>query len=120
MDTVYVHGLAVDTVIGIFDWEREIRQKVVLDVEMAVDISPSAATEDIDRTVSYKDVSDRLTQFIEQSEFLLVETMAEEIAGLILAEFAVPFVRIKLGKPDAIANARDVGVMIERGLKPAS
>lgn len=119
MDTVYVHGLAVDTVIGIFDWEREIRQKVVLDVEMAVDISPSAATEDIDRTVSYKDVSDRLTQFIEQSEFLLVETMAEEIAGLILAEFAVPFVRIKLGKPDAIANAHDVGVMIERGQKPA-
>ena len=119
MDTVYVHGLAVDTVIGIFDWAREIRQKVVLDVEMAVDISPSAATEDIDRTVSYKDVSDRLTQFIEQSEFLLVETMAEEIAGLILAEFAVPFVRIKLGKPDAIANACDVGVIIERGQKPA-
>ena len=119
MDTVYVHGLTVDTVIGIFDWEREIRQKVVLDIEMAVDISPSAATEDIDRTVSYKDVSDRLTQFIEQSEFLLVETMAEEIAGLILAEFAVPFVRIKLGKPDAIANACDVGVIIERGQKPA-
>ena len=119
MDTVYVHGLTVDTVIGIFDWEREIRQTVVLDVEMAVDISPSAATEDIDRTVSYKDVSDRLTQFVEQSEFLLVETMAEQIAGLILMEFAVPFVRIKLGKPDAIANARDVGVIIERGQKLA-
>jgi dihydroneopterin aldolase len=119
MDTVYVHGLAVDTVIGIFDWEREIRQKVVLDVEMAVDISASAATEDIDRTVSYKEVSDRLTQFVEQSEFLLVETMAEEIAVLILAEFPVPFVRIKLGKPDAIANALDVGVIIERGVKPA-
>ena len=118
MDTVYVHGLTVDTVIGIFDWEREIRQTVVLDVEMAVDISPSAATEDIDRTVSYKDVSDRLTQFVEQSEFLLVETMAEQIAGLILTEFAVPFVRIKLGKPDAIANACDVGVIIERGQKP--
>ena len=119
MDTVYVHGLTVDTVIGIFDWEREIRQTVVLDVEMAVDISPSAATEDIDRTVSYKDVSDRLTQFVDQSEFLLVETMAEQIAGLILTEFAVPFVRIKLGKPDAIANACDVGVIIERGQKPA-
>ena len=119
MDTVYVHGLTVDTVIGIFDWEREIRQTVVLDVEMAVDISRSAATEDIDRTVSYKDVSDRLTQFVEQSEFLLVETMAEQIADLILMEFPVPFVRIKLGKPDAIANACDVGVIIERGQKPA-
>ena len=118
MDTVYVHGLTVDTVIGIFDWEREIRQTVVLDVEMAVDISPSAATEDIDRTVSYKDVSDRLTQFVEQSEFLLVETMAEQIAGLILTEFAVPFVRIKLGKPDAMANTRDMGGIIERGQKP--
>ena len=119
MDTVYIHGLTVDTVIGIFDWEREIRQKLVLDIEMAVDISPSAATEDIDRTVSYKDVSDRLTQFVEQSEFLLVETMAEQIASLILTEFPVPFVRIKLGKPDAITNAHDVGVIIERGQKPA-
>lgn len=119
MDTVYVHGLAVDTVIGIFDWEREIRQKVILDVEMAVDISASAATEDINRTVSYKEVSERLTQFVEQTEFLLVETMAEAIAALILAEFSVPFVRIKLGKPDAIANAVDVGVIIERGQKPA-
>ena len=111
--------LTVDTVIGIFDWEREIKQKVVLDIEMAVDISPSAATEDIDRTVSYKDVSDRLTQFVQATEFLLVETMAEEIAALVLAEFPVPFVRIKLGKPDAIANAADVGVIIERGQKPA-
>ena len=119
MDTVYVHGLTVETVIGIFDWEREIKQKVVLDIEMAVDISPSAATEDIDRTVSYKDVSDRLTQFVQASEFLLVETMAEEIAALVLAEYPVPFVRIKLGKPDAIANAADVGVIIERGQKPA-
>jgi dihydroneopterin aldolase len=119
MDTVYIHGLTVDTVIGIFDWERKIRQKLVLDIEMAVDISPSAATEDIDRTVSYKDVSDRLTQFVEQSEFLLVETMAEQIASLILTEFPVPFVRIKLGKPGAIANAHDVGVIIERGQKPA-
>ncbi|MBT3436961.1 MAG: dihydroneopterin aldolase [Oceanospirillaceae bacterium] len=119
MDTVYVHGLTVETVIGIFDWEREIKQKVVLDIEMAVDISPSAATEDIDRTVSYKDVSDRLTQFVQVSEFLLVETMAEEIAALVLSEFPVPFVRIKLGKPDAIANAADVGVIIERGQKPA-
>ena len=119
MDTVYVHGLAVDTVIGIFDWEREIRQKVVLDVEMAVDISASAATEDIDRTVSYKDVSDRLTQFVEQSEFLLVETMAEEIAALILAEFPVPFVRIKLDKGGVVKKVKHVGVMIERGKKPA-
>lgn len=118
MDRVYIHGLAVETVIGIFDWERTIKQKVVVDLEMAVDITASAANEDIDRTVSYKDVADRLIEFIANSEFLLVETMAEEIANLILAEFPVPFVRLKLGKPGAVPEAQDVGVMIERGQKP--
>lgn len=118
MDRVYIHGLAVETVIGIFDWERTIKQKVVVDLEMAVDITASAASENIDRTVSYKDVADRLIEFIANSEFLLVETMAEEIANLILAEFPVPFVRLKLGKPGAVPEAQDVGVMIERGQKP--
>ena len=118
MDRVYIHGLAVETVIGIFDWERTIKQKVVVDLEMAVDIKASAASENIDRTVSYKHVADRLIEFIANSEFLLVETMAEEIANLILAEFPVPFVRLKLGKPGAVPEAQDVGVMIERGQKP--
>lgn len=117
MDTVYIHGLTVETTIGIFDWERTIKQKVVLDIEMAVDIRASAANEDIDRTVSYKDVSDRLLAFITASEFLLVETMAEEIAALVLNEFPVPFVRLKLGKPGAVPEAQDVGVIIERGNK---
>ncbi len=118
MDRVYINGLAVETVIGIFDWERTIKQKVVVDLEMAVDIKASAASENIDRTVSYKDVADRLIEFIANSEFLLVETMAEEIANLILTEFPVPFVRLKLGKPGAVPEAQDVGVMIERGQKP--
>jgi len=118
MDRVYIHGLTVETVIGIFDWERTIQQKVVVDLEMAVDIRASAASENIDRTVSYKDVSDRLLDFIANSEFLLVETMAEEIAALVLKEFPVPFVRLKLGKPGAVPEAQDVGVIIERGDKP--
>ena len=117
MDRVYIHGLTVETVIGIFDWERTIQQKVVVDLEMAVDIRASAASENIDRTVSYKDVSDRLLDFIANSNFLLVETMAEEIAALVLKEFPVPFVRLKLGKPGAVPEARDVGVIIERGDK---
>jgi len=119
VDAVYIHGLAVETTIGIFDWERTIKQKVVLDLEMAVDIRASAANEDIDRTVSYKDVSDYIMDFIAKSEFLLVETMAEEIAALVLQTFPVPFVRLKLGKPGAVPEAKDVGVMIERGTKPA-
>ncbi|MDP6967735.1 MAG: dihydroneopterin aldolase [Gammaproteobacteria bacterium] len=119
MDRVYIHGLTVETVIGIFDWERTIKQKVVVDLEMAVDIRASAQSENIERTVSYKEVSDRLLSFIAKSEFLLVETMAEEIAALVLKEFPVPFVRLKLGKPGAVPEAQDVGVMIERGDKPA-
>ena len=116
MDWIYLHGLAVETTIGIYAWEREIKQKVVLDLELAVDIHTAAANEDINHTVSYQTVAESLTLFIEASEFLLIETMAESIAQLILNEFQVTRVRLKLGKPSAIANARDVGVMIERSL----
>ena len=118
MDKVYIHGLKVNTIIGIFDWERTQQQTVVIDLEMATNISDSAASEDIDLTVSYKDVADRLEDFIAHSEFLLVETMAEAIAEIILNEFPVPWLSLKLGKPGAIAAADDVGVMIERGVKP--
>jgi len=118
MDIVYIRELAVETVIGIFDWEREIRQRVTLDLEMAVDITKAASTEDIDSTVSYKTVADRLIEFIEGSEFLLVETMAEEIAQIVMSEFNVPWVKLRLGKPGAVPEARDVGVIIERGSRP--
>jgi len=118
MDIVYIRQLKIDTVIGIFDWEREIKQTVCLDVDMAVDIRGAAATEDIDSTVSYKTVSDRLVEFVSTSEFLLVETMAEEIAQLLRSEFNLPWVRLKVGKPTAIAAAADVGVLIERGERP--
>jgi dihydroneopterin aldolase len=114
MDWVYLHGLTVDTVIGIYAWERETNQTVVLDLELAVDIRAAAASEDIQCTVSYQAVAERLTCFIESSEFLLIETMAEQVAQLVLDEFPIDRIRLKLGKPAAIANARDVGVMIER------
>jgi dihydroneopterin aldolase len=119
MDIVYIKQLKIDTVIGIFDWEREIKQQVCLDIDMAVDITKAAAGEDIDSTVSYKTVSDRLIEFISQSEFLLVETMAEEIASLLKKEFQLPWMRIRVGKPTAIADASEVGVLIERGERPA-
>ncbi len=117
MDIVYIKELAVETVIGIYDWERRIRQTVVLDLEMGTDIRAAAATEDIENTLNYKSVSDRLIGFIESSEFLLVETMAEEIAALVLKEFPVPWLRLRLGKPGAVPTAADVGVIIERGEK---
>lgn len=115
MDLVYIRGLEVETVIGIYDWEREIRQIVNLDLEMGLDILEAAQTEDVNNTLNYKSVSDRLLDFISQSEFQLVETMAEEIAQLVRDEFGVKWLRLRLGKPGAVPQAADVGVIIERG-----
>jgi len=115
MDIVYIRELQVETVIGIYDWEREVRQTVSLDLEMGTDIRAAAATEDIENTLNYKSVAKRLIAFISQSEFLLVETMAEEIAQIVQDEFNVPWLRLRLSKPGAVRGARDVGVIIERG-----
>lgn len=116
MDIVYIRSLQVETVIGIYDWEREIRQTVILDLEMGTDIRQAALTEDIENTLNYKSVCDRLIEFISTSEFLLVETMAEEIAEIVMKEFNVPWVKLGLGKPTAIPEAASVGVIIERGV----
>ncbi|WP_286239855.1 dihydroneopterin aldolase [Neptuniibacter halophilus] len=115
MDIVYIRELEVETVIGIYDWEREIRQRVSLDLEMGTDILAAARSDDIENTLNYKSVSDRLIGFIEESEFLLVETMAEQIAEILQDEFGVKWLRLRLGKPGAVPQARDVGVIIERG-----
>ncbi|MBV0934480.1 dihydroneopterin aldolase [Marinobacterium weihaiense] len=117
MDIVYIRELEVETVIGIYDWEREVRQTVSLDLEMGTDIRAAAATEDIDNTLNYKTVAKRLIAFISESEFLLVETMAEEIAQIVQTEFPVPWLRLRLSKPGAVRGARDVGVIIERGTR---
>jgi len=118
MDIVYIHDLRIDTIIGIYDWERTQTQTVSLDIEMATDIAAAAATENIENTLNYKSISKRVSSFIEQSEFLLIETMAEKTAQLILQEFAVSWLRLRVGKPGAVTGARDVGVIIERGTKP--
>ena len=117
MDIVYINDLRIDTVIGVFDWEREIRQTVVLDLEMGWDISKAAASDDLQYTLDYKAVSDRLTEFVSASEFQLLEAMAEQISGIVLEEFSVPWLKLKLGKPGAVPTAKDVGVVIERGSK---
>ena len=117
MDIVYISNLEVETVIGIYDWERKIRQTVNLDLQMGTNICQAAASEDIGNTLNYKTVSDRLIEFIEASEFQLVETMAEEIAQLLLKEFPIPWLKLRLGKPGAVAAAADVGVIIERGVR---
>jgi len=114
MDTIYLHELKIDTVVGIWEWERRIRQTVVIDLEMGADIRKAAASDSIDDTLNYKAVAKRVQQFVSESRFQLVETMAERIADLILDEFGVPWVAVKVNKPGAIRGARDVGVKIRR------
>lgn len=117
MDIIFLHNLKVDTVIGIFDWERRIRQSIVIDLDMATDIRKAASSDHIDDTLNYKSVAKRLIAFVEAAEFQLVETLAERIAEIILSEFPVPWVRVRLNKQGAVRGARDVGVIIERGEK---
>ena len=117
MDIIFLGGLEIETVIGIYDWERTIKQKIYLDIEMAFDIKKAAATDNIAYTLDYKTVSDRIVQFVETSEFFLVETLIEKIAEILLTEFSIPWVKIILNKKGAISRARDVGIIIERGQK---
>lgn len=115
MDIIYLNDLKIETVIGIYDWEREIKQIVVLDLDMATDIRRAAASDAIEDTLNYKAVSKRLIEFVGESEFQLVETLAEEVANILLNEFNVPWIRVKINKKGAVRYAGDVGVIIERG-----
>ena len=117
MDIVYIRDLRIDTIIGIYDWEREVKQTVSLDIEMATDIRQATATDDIKYALNYKEVSKRLIAYVENRNALLVETLAEEITTLVREEFNVPWLRLRLSKPGAIRGARDVGLVIERGKK---
>ncbi len=117
MDIIFLGSLEATTIIGIYDWERETKQTIVLDIEMAFDIKKAAETDNIEYTLDYKAVSERVVSFVEQSEFYLVETLIEEIAKILLAEFNTPWVKITLNKRGAISRARDVGIIIERGEK---
>ncbi|MCB1857648.1 MAG: dihydroneopterin aldolase [Gammaproteobacteria bacterium] len=117
MDIVFIRGLRIETVIGIYDWEREIRQPVILDLEMSADVRRAAETEDIADALDYKAVSKRLISFVEESQFQLVETLAERCTEIVREEFGVAWVRLTLNKAGAVSSARDVGVVIERGTR---
>lgn len=114
MDKVFIEALEVDAVIGIHDWERSIRQTLSLDIELGFDNRVPAASDQVADTLDYDAISQRITAFVQQSQFGLVETLAERCAALVLAEFNVRWLRLKLSKPGAVRNARAVGVVIER------
>ena len=117
MDIIFFGGLEIDTIIGIYDWERERRQTVVLDIEMGFDIQKAAETDDIQYALDYKAVSDRIVSFVKESHFFLVERLITEIADLIRREFNVPWVKLTVNKKGAIGEGVDVGITIERGQK---
>lgn len=115
MDTIFLRDLRIRTIVGIWEWERRMPQVVSLDLDMATDIRKAAGSDHIDDTLDYKAVTRRIKSFVGDSRFNLIETMAEQIAGIIVTEFGVPWVRVAVHKPWAIRGSRDVGVVIERG-----
>ncbi|NLZ78892.1 MAG: dihydroneopterin aldolase [Gammaproteobacteria bacterium] len=117
MDTVFIESLEVDTVIGAYDWERTIRQNLVVDLQMGWDNRPSAVNDELHLALDYAAVSERVHAFAQQSSFELVETFAERLAALLMAEFTIPWLRLRITKPAAVATARGVGVEIERGCR---
>ena len=117
MDIIYLHNLKIDCVIGVWEWERRIRQTVTLDLDMGFDIATAAASDALEDTLSYKDVAKRVAALVRESEFTLVEALAEAVAAVLLAEFSVGWCRVRVNKFGAVRGAGDVGVVIERGEK---
>ncbi|MGY6564248.1 MAG: dihydroneopterin aldolase [Halomonadaceae bacterium] len=118
MDCVLIESLELETVIGVYDWERTIRQRLVLDLELATHIRPAAADDDLTKTLDYAAISQRIQRFADEHDFALVETFAERLAQLLMTEFFVPWLRLTLRKPGAVPAAAAVGVRIERGTPP--
>jgi 7,8-dihydroneopterin aldolase/epimerase/oxygenase len=114
MDKIFLSALTVECIVGIWEWERRVKQTVIIDLEMAADIRRAAASDRIEDTIDYKKVAKRLLQFVGDSQFNLVETLAEQIARVVVTEFGVSWVKVRLNKQGAIRGARDVGIEIER------
>ena len=117
-DTVFIKGLKTEGVIGVFDWEREIRQPLYIDVTMATDIRLAAKSDDLTHTLNYKAITDRICEYVAGSAFKLIETLAEHLAEILQKEFAITWLQLAIHKPGAIAAASDIGIQIERGEKP--
>lgn len=118
MDTIFIRSLRIETIIGIYDWERSVKQSVLLDIEMAADIRKAAASQNVSDTLDYHAIALRLTAFIQEQKFLLLEALAEHCAELLQREFNIAWLRLCVTKPTAVPSAEGVGVQIERGLQP--
>ena len=114
-DTIFLRDLEIDATIGVYEWEKRIRQKVCVNLEMAADITPAATSHSMDDTLDYKAVAKRIVQFVEASHYELIESLIEKVAAMLIEEFNIPWLRITISKPRAVRGARDVGITIERG-----
>lgn len=115
MDRIFMTALAAEAIIGIYDWEREVKQRLEVDLEMWMDLSAAGKSDAIEDTLNYKSVAKRVLAFVEASRYRLVEALAAEIARIVLEEFRIARVRVTVHKPGAIRHSRDVGVVVERG-----
>lgn len=120
MDIIFLHGLRVECVIGVWEWERRIKQKVEIDLDMAADIRRAAATDQLEDTLNYKAIAKKVISHVENSEYQLVETMAENVADILISDFRIPWCRVRINKGGAVRGARAVGILIERGLAEGS
>ncbi len=117
-DIVFINGLAIDATIGVYDWERTIKQRLVLDLDMYFDIKPAASSDDLSHTLDYSAVSQRIISFVEASSYQLLEALAEQVASIVMAEFSVSGLRLRINKPGAVPEASGVGLLIVRGEVP--
>lgn len=115
MDKVFIQGLNIQTTIGFFAWEKEIKQTLVIDLEMNWDTSVAAKNDELDKTLDYADISEQISQFANQNPVDLLETLAERMAAFLLSKYQIPWLKLTIGKPGAVHNAQTVGVTIERG-----
>ncbi len=114
MDKVIVKQLELQTIIGLFPWEREVRQRVLVDIEMAVDVVKASQTDDLEFVVNYAEVCERVAALADEGKFKLLETFVERIAEMVLRDFDVSWIKVAVNKTDVIPQVGSVGVQIER------
>ena len=115
MDIIYIHGLQCDCHVGVWQWEKKVTQKLMLDIDLATDMSQAASSDKLADTLDYKKISDRVVEYAQANKFDLIESLVEGIAQTIMTEFSVPWLRIKLDKGAIVKGVKHVGVLIERG-----
>ena len=118
MDIIFLHGIEANCVVGVWEWEKQITQKIIVDIDVSADIAASAASDELQDTLNYKAVAESVINMLEKSRFQLIETMVEEVAQLVMKEFSVPWIKVRINKGGAVKHVRNVGVQVERGQLP--